>query len=345
MTSSPTQLPTTPPRRGSRIVLAHSRFGEFVRGRRRRRYHRPWARRIQPGPTSITPITGITVRDLLSDSARWQRGLCSRGPRRRSGDARQYPSRLVREETAELASYALSDAASGVFDETVSARQDSSESEARSGSASATLKGAAGDEEHGPRLAPDRLLSTDIIHEVSEPVSPATQPSSQQPPPGTSVLTEMLRHSPPDEQKDLMRISLQDGRDRTWPRQDDSVDALGDEGAAMPTDERSALLPRSRSGRGETPCRVECGGRDLEGQRAILDPSRLGLQPVRQWWNEQILASVRTMTNPKHWDARTTWRKGVLTPASYAPAVVLGVLLNILDAVSYGTSTFKQELR
>lgn len=41
--------------------------------------------------------------------------------------------------------------------------------------------------------------------------------------------------------------------------------------------------------------------------------------------------------NPKSWNRQTIWTYGFLQPVSYVPPVILGLLLNILDALSYGS--------
>lgn len=48
----------------------------------------------------------------------------------------------------------------------------------------------------------------------------------------------------------------------------------------------------------------------------------------------------RILSNPKSWDRRTIWQEGVVYPVSLIPAVLLGLLLNILDALSYGMILF-----
>jgi SulP family sulfate permease len=40
--------------------------------------------------------------------------------------------------------------------------------------------------------------------------------------------------------------------------------------------------------------------------------------------------------NPKSWDRRAIYQSAVVAPASSLPAVCVGLLLNILDALSYG---------
>ncbi|KAJ6047833.1 hypothetical protein N7460_003980 [Penicillium canescens] len=48
----------------------------------------------------------------------------------------------------------------------------------------------------------------------------------------------------------------------------------------------------------------------------------------------------RALANPKTWDRRILWQEAVVRPASLVPAVLLGLLLNILDALSYGMILF-----
>ncbi|KAI5288995.1 hypothetical protein KEM54_004582 [Ascosphaera aggregata] len=44
--------------------------------------------------------------------------------------------------------------------------------------------------------------------------------------------------------------------------------------------------------------------------------------------------------NPKTWDRRTVWQTCIAHPASLLPSVFLGLLLNVLDALSYGMILF-----
>ncbi len=45
---------------------------------------------------------------------------------------------------------------------------------------------------------------------------------------------------------------------------------------------------------------------------------------------------VQLVSNPKRWDGRAVWRNVVVAPVACLPAVVVGLLFNILDALSYG---------
>ena len=45
---------------------------------------------------------------------------------------------------------------------------------------------------------------------------------------------------------------------------------------------------------------------------------------------------LRVLVDPKCWDRQAIWKNLVVTPAASLPAVIVGLLLNILDALSYG---------
>jgi SulP family sulfate permease len=51
---------------------------------------------------------------------------------------------------------------------------------------------------------------------------------------------------------------------------------------------------------------------------------------------ERVSKGVAVAINPKKWDRRALWNNVVVTPTSCLPAVAVGLLLNILDALSYG---------
>ncbi|KHJ35186.1 putative sulfate transporter family protein [Erysiphe necator] len=49
---------------------------------------------------------------------------------------------------------------------------------------------------------------------------------------------------------------------------------------------------------------------------------------------------ARLLSNPKTWNGEVIWKKAILAPIEVLPAVALGLLLNILDALSYGMILF-----
>lgn len=95
--------------------------------------------------------------------------------------------------------------------------------------------------------------------------------------------------------------------------------------------ERTSLLSKSRSKSTQ-----DYGTSDIENQGATIkrSPNILakGLSSVALF--------SRTLSTPKSWNRRAIWEEAVVYPASLVPAVLLGLLLNILDALSYGMILF-----
>ncbi|KAJ6089739.1 hypothetical protein N7467_004955 [Penicillium canescens] len=95
--------------------------------------------------------------------------------------------------------------------------------------------------------------------------------------------------------------------------------------------EHTSLLSKSRS----KPTQNYGSAGDVENQGAVArSPSFLtkGVSSVAKY--------SRALANPKTWDRRILWQEAVVRPASLVPAVLLGLLLNILDALSYGMILF-----
>lgn len=96
--------------------------------------------------------------------------------------------------------------------------------------------------------------------------------------------------------------------------------------------ERTSLLPKTRSKSPHGYGSVD----DIENQGTVLRRSpnffTQGTATVAKW--------SRMASNPKSWDRRAIWQEGVVNPVSLLPAVLLGLLLNILDALSYGMILF-----
>ena len=76
--------------------------------------------------------------------------------------------------------------------------------------------------------------------------------------------------------------------------------------------------------------------KDLEGQQVATPESTNRARAVLQRSREQAARIVKVASNPKSWDRRKILEYGVLQPAGFVPPVILGLLLNILDALSYG---------
>lgn len=103
-------------------------------------------------------------------------------------------------------------------------------------------------------------------------------------------------------------------------------------------DERTPLLQRkSKTPEPQSHHPDYIGGEDdLEQQTVRRSPSWPKLRNVVQWPRERGMDIVRTVVSPKSWDKKAIWDNAVVAPAACLPAVVLGLLLNVLDALSYG---------
>lgn len=103
------------------------------------------------------------------------------------------------------------------------------------------------------------------------------------------------------------------------------------EGIISQPSERTSLL-RKRTAYGSV--------KDLESLKAsaVVPSSRLSIA-LRQC-RDHTAGIVRTVSNPKSWNTQDIWKYGLRRPASFIPPVILGLLLNILDALSYGMILF-----
>ncbi|KAI4259756.1 MAG: hypothetical protein L6R42_004410 [Xanthoria sp. 1 TBL-2021] len=242
-------------------------------------------------------------------------------------DIAQDSSQEVREDTAELASWALSDKPSF----------DNAHSPTRHLLSPTSLF------DDDARLNGQNLLDhgqaedssrPDVIPEVSEPVSPSSMPSSRKFL-GMSALSEMFRSSP----------STDDG-DPCVNDEDQNIGSsrIGTvtvpEGIISQPTEQTALLLREQVYRSNVNNRQSYLG-DLEGQKSNQHTT------AERRFTKVVAATAgysrRALTkilHPKSWKTKAVWDQALLKPAGYIPSVILGLLLNILDALSYGMILF-----
>jgi sulfate permease, SulP family len=236
-------------------------------------------------------------------------------------------ARNVREDTAELASYALSDHASSVH----------------SGSPRLSSLNQSHLESYFHPLSDDDLLTPRnlddfrprMIQEESEPVSRETRYPVYNSP-GTSILTNMIRTSPP-------KASIPDEEEQFDTESDDEIDdesfsqrrlIVTSNGVKVDTTERSPLLKKYSSG---SPHPDYLGGEpDVERQILRKKVSWPKFRKLISWSGRKGINALRIVVNPKSWDPKVIWQNAVVTPVGYLPAVIVGTLLNILDALSYG---------
>ena len=157
---------------------------------------------------------------------------------------------------------------------------------------------------------------------------------------GTSALTELIRNSPEDE-RSLDEEAVDDhamDSENTAP----SINVTNAESneRSHSNTERTPLLQKPPFGSAWKDYR---SSDDLEGQGRPTQSShsRLGFlgTGVHQLIN-RTESVLHTTIHPKTWDRRALWQSAVKKPLSVLPAVFLGLLLNVLDALSYGMILF-----
>lgn len=206
----------------------------------------------------------------------------------------------MREKSAELASLAVSDLPGTLTGSSVPARTDV--------------------------LPPgsDRLGSEFPRYQTSPPLGTTQQRGGEETaetrrdldPLSSSALTAMIRNSGIAE------------------NETESVDTVtvSDDGSEVPVnDENTPLIPGRRRSKHLPYLTAPSIERQLVRSKSYTSIAR-SQSRIRHAW--------RVLSRPKSWDSRTIWRQGVVYPASLLPAVFLGLLLNILDALSYGMILF-----
>ncbi|KAK5694100.1 hypothetical protein LTR97_009721 [Elasticomyces elasticus] len=196
--------------------------------------------------------------------------------------------------------------------------------------------------------APDSRHSSDTTrlqsqkHETIEERSEPVTPEGRSPPaPGSSEISAALRHESSNGFLDQYDIDSEPGASDPEARFNNpkvivTAEDEDDDEIEQAT-ERSALLPRARlpSYRKQT---FETAS-DVEAQPAGKPGTwnRLG----HHYPSLHVLArTLQRVGQPKTWDFRAIGQEVVVRPASMLPAVFLGVLLNLLDALSYGIILF-----
>ncbi|KAH8885218.1 hypothetical protein GQ53DRAFT_785789 [Thozetella sp. PMI_491] len=251
----------------------------------------------------------------------------------------------VREDTAELASYFLSDkkkAPSPAFF-------------ARNRSHSFTnlvREASASDAEQDDVEVPGSRASETIL-EVSEPPSPEERDEELEvPAEGPSIIASMLRRSPVESRYTPEDDLVQDGAiefdtddeeelDKTLAHPPRPLSAHRDH--VEDQTEYTPLLP-TMSRESRRSYGTKSNGRD------DVDPESLKVLDRRRWFTHlssradqargNVSGLVKVVRDPQAWDRQALWQSLVVAPITCLPAVIVGLLLNILDALSYGMILF-----
>ncbi|KAJ2988436.1 hypothetical protein NUW58_g3978 [Xylaria curta] len=231
-------------------------------------------------------------------------------------------ARSVREDTAELASYILADKRD---------KRSASFLAQRSSTSSHLSHDHTGDDN-------TQHSQPDSIAEVSEPSSPDSERGDTEDV-GPSMLATLFRRPSPETLPPSDSVDDSTYDDGLRVHRSVSTLSLYAEpagqslGSSEGTSEITPLLS-PKPHRSQSPVDLE----DLENQK----PRH---KVVHTWSSirEQAGARIRGfggVLNPKTWDKKMIWDKAVMSPIRCLPAVIVGLLLNVLDALSYGMILF-----
>jgi SulP family sulfate permease len=189
---------------------------------------------------------------------------------------------------------------------------------------------------------------------VSEPPSPGEldeQPAAE----GPSMLTTMFRRSPPDTsyfytqkegpalEEDGVPGEEGDDEGRTAPTRVSVTEPrplLARRVTAEDASEASPLLAagsREAHGGGYGIGGESGSDADLESQKQLARGQWLArTADTLRLARGRVASILPVIGNPKRWDRRALWDNVVVAPVACLPAVVVCLLQNILDALSYG---------
>lgn len=186
--------------------------------------------------------------------------------------------------------------------------------------------------ESTPQKAPPR---PEAIAERSEPVSPEASPPKGSPP-QVSQLSELLS-SPEGKQSSKDKRKQSSAKQ---PRPASMVPSfIVSEADDDEATEESPLLQRERTA--SLRKSLDDDDRDdVEGQLVRRTGTWHQINHAYPSLKKVVVDTYRTASNPKSWDMHKVADTVVVQPALVLPAVFLGVLLNLLDALSYGIILF-----
>ncbi len=276
-------------------------------------------------------------------------------------DIAQY-ARDVRDDTAELASYALSEySASARSGRTASYTPSNIEGYFASNEDCGDGEGGDLDETPTPHAGFGGRRE-EAIEEVSEPPSPAeleepvgghSYTSAAGSGCGRSALTTLLRSDPPTPGAHLSTDYTTARESSGGSTLDDSDATANDTGTEVTVDEEAGRRRNGSHANERTPLiRTESkashqrpnylnGEHDLEDEfRPESASSWPAASKIISKQARKVRKLGRKVGHPSRWDKKKIWRKTIVEPAGFLPAVVLGALLNVLDALSYGMILF-----
>ncbi|PHH67493.1 hypothetical protein CDD82_1424 [Ophiocordyceps australis] len=241
-------------------------------------------------------------------------------------------ARTVRQDTAELASYLLSEASPPPEQPVVPQARDLVPHPLQSQDQdSADLQDA---DDYGPNTEPVSLHDNAALAQHQAPPNAESDD-------GPSVLSNLLKRSPPSS---------------VTPHVSGPRDNRRCSDTSLPTHPRlvrfrqileGSMIQKAASE--ETPLigqQVTCSDAyqdpvDVEGQKNLPSNGRLAILVERHRKAQRRMTNtVQVLVKPYCWNRQAIWNNIVLKPISCLPAVAVGILLNILDALSYGMILF-----
>lgn len=180
-------------------------------------------------------------------------------------------------------------------------------------------------------LSPKRssdLSHPEVIEEGSEPASPDSPPFVRHSP--SSALTDMLRKPPGAEEE------ISDLDEEVFVDSKGVLPVVVGEGIISQPNERTSLLLKTAAYALDGAPKYG-SMQDVESQKLPHDKVVIKIRRSLTHKKERVARIGTAVLSPKSWDKRAVWVQGVRKPAGYIPSVILGLLLNILDALSYGT--------
>lgn len=191
-------------------------------------------------------------------------------------------------------------------------------------------------------------MGSPVIEEVSEPTSPDEGDAKLQGNeglPGPSVLANLLKRSSPPESAADVAATI-DHRAQPAisqvPHVAKTTDAVGSskvpDSSHTTDDAATECTPLLATASSESSYEAEAS---LEGQGRTVKHSWIGTIRQKSHTFEAIFVhGIKIAASPKKWNGKVLAQNFFFDPLSCLPAVAVGLLLNILDALSYGNWLF-----
>ncbi len=112
---------------------------------------------------------------------------------------------------------------------------------------------------------------------------------------------------------------------------------------SQPNERTVLLLKKVAYGSDSTP--KQGSVHDLERQNTFCHLWERRVKGFYTQSKRQAINVLRTLEHPETWDKKEVFHQTIEKPAGYVPPVILGLLLNVLDALSYGKTLLVSRTR